>query len=157
MLSSLTVNSVFRLPNETHLTENRLIQNNPLCRPFSAIMRIRADTTISGLADTDGMVHRKTIFKIDLKNTRDREPSCNRSGRAGSAAYLRLEEAEWQGRVSVFGVMRGKHQPQRPSRSSCIKIDRIFFVVMGTLPASFEGLVKPVNSIEVSEVFKAKQ
>lgn len=120
-------------------------------------MRIQTNTTISGLADTDGMVHIKTIFKIDLKNTRDRKPSCNRSGRAGSAAYLRLEEAEWQGRVSVFGVMRGKHQPQRSSRGSCIKIDRIFFVVMGTLPASFKGLVKPVNSIEVSEVLKAKQ
>lgn len=153
MLSSISVNSVFRLPNETHLAENRLIQNNPLYRLFSAIMRIRADTTISGLADTDGMVHGKTIFKIDLKNTRDREPLCNRSGRAGSAAYLKLEEAEWQGRVTVFGLMRGKHQPQRPSRGSCIKIDRIFFVVMGTFPASFKGLVKPVDSVKVSEVF----
>lgn len=42
------------------------------------------------------------------------------------------------------------------SRWTCVKSYRILFIVMGTLPASFKGLVKSVNSIEVSEVLKAK-
>ena len=109
-----------------------------------------------GLTNTDGMVHRKTVFKIDLKHAKGSEAWCNRSGKAASAAYLRLEEDEWQGRVSPFGSVRGKYHPQRASKGTFIKIDRIFSVVMGTLPASFKGLVKSVNSVEVSEVLKSE-
>jgi len=115
-------------------------------------MRIRAHTTILGLTNTDGIVHRRTVFRIDLEHAKGSEAWCNGSGTAGSAAYLRLEEDEWQGQVSVFRLMRDKHQPQRPSRRSCIKTDRIFLVVMGTFPASLKGLVEFVTGKKVSQV-----